>query len=91
MCQWCMSSEDLQVHHKKYISGRMAWEYDDFDLLTLCGKCHSEHHGIPYVPKVKKANYISAGYNEYHNGKYRSREGTGLVIIRDVFNKLING
>lgn len=56
MCQECMSSQNLQVHHKKYIKGRMAWEYDgwdSFELITLCRKCHADKHGIfiggPYI------------------------------------------
>lgn len=46
MCQRCMSSKNLQVHHTKYFDGLMAWEYKDWYLLTLCEKCHKDHHGI---------------------------------------------
>lgn len=34
----------LEVHHKRYIAGRMAWEYDNEDLITLCSACHGVHH-----------------------------------------------
>ena len=34
----------LAVHHKRYIVGRNAWEYDDDDLVTLCQDCHSKVH-----------------------------------------------
>lgn len=35
----------LQVHHKRYISGKKLWEYP-FDLCeTLCKGCHAQEHG----------------------------------------------
>ena len=41
----CVNCKDdqtiLNVHHKKYINGKMPWEYLDKDLITLCEKCHS--------------------------------------------------
>jgi hypothetical protein len=30
----------LHVHHRKYISGRMPWEYENSNFSTLCGTCH---------------------------------------------------
>ena len=36
----------LQVHHKKYVAGRKAWEYPPSDCETLCKGCHAEEHGI---------------------------------------------
>jgi 5-methylcytosine-specific restriction endonuclease McrA len=47
MCQQCMRTVNLHVHHKRYYPGRMAWEYDKWDLITLCDKCHRAEHGIP--------------------------------------------
>lgn len=67
MCQKCMRSSNLHVHHKKYKKGHMAWEYGMFDLVTLCGTCHKEEHGIdetlpdlndPFV----KLPYLFEGY-----------------------------
>lgn len=46
MCQRCMSSKNLQVHHTKYIDGLKAWEYSGWYLLTLCENCHKAEHGI---------------------------------------------
>lgn len=35
----------LQVHHKKYLTGKAPWEYP-FELCeTLCKGCHAEEHG----------------------------------------------
>lgn len=36
----------LQVHHKRYISGRKPWEYDLRDCETLCRGCHAAEHGL---------------------------------------------
>ena len=44
MCQHCMSSRRLQVHHKYYVEGRMAWEYPLIALITLCDRCHENLH-----------------------------------------------
>ncbi len=40
----------LQVHHKKYISGRKPWEYAIQDCITLCKGCHAVEHGL-MMPK----------------------------------------
>ena len=36
----------LQVHHKRYIKGRMPWEYAFSDCETLCKGCHAIEHGL---------------------------------------------
>ncbi len=41
---------NLHVHHKCYRFGRMAWEYDNTDLVSLCFKCHTEFHQQNSVP-----------------------------------------
>lgn len=44
-CQICFHKDKpLEVHHKRYISGKMAWEYNVRDLITLCHNCHSIYH-----------------------------------------------
>lgn len=35
---------DLNVHHKYYIENRLAWEYNNDILITLCERCHQEEH-----------------------------------------------
>jgi hypothetical protein len=40
-CVWCKdTARNQQVDHKRYIKGRMPWEYSDSDLQTLCEVCH---------------------------------------------------
>ena len=43
-CVLCGSTENLQVHHKKYFKGRYAWEYANSTLVTLCKDCHNKVH-----------------------------------------------
>lgn len=43
MCQKCCDeTSTLHVHHKVYLKGRMPWEYEDEQLVTLCESCHDE-------------------------------------------------
>lgn len=57
VCQNCMGSRHLNVHHKEYIAGRMAWEYPKAMLITLCNRCHHlwhEHNKTNVRPSNQK-------------------------------------
>lgn len=44
-CTCCYAQDKpLHVHHRRYIRGRMAWDYEDADLQALCDDCHLEQH-----------------------------------------------
>lgn len=43
-CTKCGSRKKLQVHHKIYVEGRKAWEYNADYLQTLCDECHVRVH-----------------------------------------------
>jgi hypothetical protein len=44
-CEACLDGETtLHVHHKRYVKGRMAWEYEIGELAVLCEDCHSSAH-----------------------------------------------
>lgn len=45
-CEFCGERDGLQIHHLRYIPGRMAWQYKDEDLIVLCKKCHEKIHGL---------------------------------------------
>lgn len=46
-CQDCYAKDaQLQVHHKRYLKGRLYWDYDDTDLIVLCRACHEQAHGV---------------------------------------------
>lgn len=47
MCQMCFSTEkQLHVHHKRYVKGRLIWQYEDFELEVACHDCHDEAHEL---------------------------------------------
>jgi hypothetical protein len=46
-CENCGEKEiTLHVHHKRYIKGRMAWEYEAAELAVLCDPCHEDEHHL---------------------------------------------
>lgn len=45
-CERCGATNCLQVHHKYYKHGLMAWEYTCNDVIVLCRECHGRLHGI---------------------------------------------
>jgi 5-methylcytosine-specific restriction endonuclease McrA len=53
-CVCCGSLNDLQVHHKKYIKGRMAWDYPNSILITVCGECHLFIHNTNVIKSEKE-------------------------------------
>ena len=59
-CQMCGDKEStLHVHHIKYVSGRNYWEYNDWEMITLCAECHSAEHSA----KVDFINGIISDLN----------------------------
>lgn len=46
-CENCFDSdEQLHVHHRHYVKGRMIWEYDNTELSVLCESCHARAHEV---------------------------------------------
>lgn len=44
-CQDCGTTENLQVHHIRYIyDGRQPWQYPEEYVITLCDNCHFNWH-----------------------------------------------
>lgn len=42
-CEECgekPEGESLEIHHRYYEKGKMAWEYPDAALLCVCNECH---------------------------------------------------
>lgn len=45
MCVACYAKDKtLHVHHKTYIKGRMAWDYEPSNFESLCEDCHEIAH-----------------------------------------------
>ena len=38
------NKEKHEIHHIRYIKGRMAWEYEMKDVIPLCRGCHELYH-----------------------------------------------
>ena len=51
-CEHCGRTRIIQVHHRYYFSGCLAWDYDGGDLHLLCKICHSLVHG--YVDHARQ-------------------------------------
>ena len=44
-CEKCSCEEkQLHVHHRFYLKGRKAWEYDNDVFQVLCHSCHENEH-----------------------------------------------
>lgn len=89
-CNRCSGTEILQVHHKKYRKGKLAWEYPDEDLECLCRKCHKKHHEEEVEEKKKAEETIwlkrvSISLEESKNMcKYKN------LILRHFNNEVVN-
>jgi hypothetical protein len=44
----------LNVHHRKYVAGKLPWQYPDEDLLTLCKSCHKDEHYLDVLSPNKE-------------------------------------
>lgn len=67
-CQCCYDrDEELTVHHKKYIKGRMSWEYDE-ELITLCTECHENIHKLEKLGSYLFFDFlkISINYTDFY-------------------------
>lgn len=71
-CTKCGTTNDLNVHHLRYIDGRKPWEYEDADLVTLCGDCHKATHEEMERERQEEI--------EYDEGSWRVRQLDGLLL-----------
>lgn len=75
-CQECGNKEQtLHIHHKHYNKGAKIWEYENWELTTLCEDCHSKtHNGIKKIELGKIETEIielsrlmpSDKFNQFH-------------------------
>ena len=71
-CTCCGTTSDLNVHHLRYIDGHKPWEYNNDDLITLCGKCHKEAH--------EEISRKEQEWEEYAEGMWRAKRLNGLIL-----------
>lgn len=60
-CQKCGATSHLNVHHLSYKKNKLAWEYPNEQLITLCKYCHENEHDIAPTPIIGKF------YTYYHS------------------------
>ncbi len=65
---------DLNIHHKYYITGRKAWEYNNEALITLCADCHKLEHENKTTPV-----YDSLGTILYNTKICNKCSGSGFL------------
>lgn len=80
-CGECDADErTLHVHHKRYVKGRMAWEYEDHELEALCDECHKSEHEIRSdIDEILLDGPIQAEAASLLAGFYASGAGTEVV------------
>lgn len=71
-CTKCGTTSDLNVHHLRYIPGRSPWEYEDEDLITLCGTCHKQTHED--MERKEKEQ------EEYEECLWRAKQLSGMLL-----------
>lgn len=54
-CQWCgEKTKTLHIHHFCYRYGKMAWESENDEMITLCNDCHKVTHITTLTPIENK-------------------------------------
>lgn len=62
-CRKCLSKDKtLHVHHTEYIKGRMAWDYENYYLKTLCADCHHLEELLKKQKEILIRNFKLEGY-----------------------------
>ena len=86
-CTKCGTTNDLNVHHLRYIEGRKPWEYENADLVTLCGDCHKATHEEMERERQEEI--------EYDECSWRVKQLDGLLLyykeigdLRDVITMI---
>jgi hypothetical protein len=77
-CQECGNKElTLHVHHKQYRKNASIWEYENWELTTLCEKCHSDTHEKLITKKEEYVKLIEL------LDKFSEEEKKGLLSLLD--------
>lgn len=87
-CEKCNCEEkQLHVHHRFYLKGRKAWEYDNDVFQVLCHSCHENEH--KKEDNNKKFDLESHIYSKLK--KYNSEDKSIFSsLISSIINEIIN-
>jgi hypothetical protein len=72
----CGKTKNLQVHHKKYIKGRMPWHYANKHLITLCATCHKSEHVLDDDKFANNIKAVTSDPSLLHNELRHRMHGT---------------
>lgn len=84
-CTNCIQKNNLHVHHKKYINGRMCWDYPNALLTTLCKTCHNKLHKENKIDVVKD-NRIKVNNKKPKVKKLTSKQKRYKKLYPNMFN-----
>lgn len=76
-CELCANAEEnLQIHHKKYVSGYKPWDYENDLLMCLCESCHkliSGKNKQSPQPEQKSSETVEDDFSADTDGTYFER------------------
>lgn len=81
-CQCCGDeSTELHVHHKRYSSQLMVWEYDESELTTICKHCHKFIHYLTSFQFADKEFKLTTNNRMPSiNKMYKKAENTYVML-----------
>lgn len=77
----------LNVHHLRYVIGKLPWQYPDEELITLCESCHKTEHQILFY---NKNEIIQLNWKRINSHLYDNDIVSKSYEIK-VEGKIING
>jgi hypothetical protein len=78
-CESCEdTSSTLHVHHRRYVKGRMVWEYSDDELQVLCETCHKQHHADR---ALLDAMLLNVEFGGTYDGQRRPPEAVAAALL----------
>jgi hypothetical protein len=78
-CQDCAGADFLNVHHRRYVSGRAPWEYSLAELKVLCEACHRKIHGLVSVSDGRETDEGQHWCGDWTGDNWR-RDGSSFFV-----------
>jgi len=75
-CVECGYENNLHVHHLYYVYDKMAWQYPNNALVTLCSKCHKKWHeenDLEFKTEICKKKYIPSSKRKISKEKKKKK------------------
>lgn len=75
---------EINVHHVNYIPYRMAWEYPNEMLVSLCKNCHNKLHD-----KMNSKELYGFKIGDLYSYEHTEYDNYGVIYDIDFFNEII--